>query len=312
MWHVLRDRVLSPTQVWIPSALLAGSAVLLIVGGHPLLVLLALAVQGIYAATGKKGLFLLGASAVVLASFYLLDKTVWNLGWAFTLLISLWVGYEMIGEVQGITSERDLSYKELEKGVDLWKTRFETLRDKIASDKEVWEGELGKLEEIIAEKKDEADSLRVLIQVSHKETKRAEEALLQKQESGASREELEAWKLRYQNQEEVLYREIAQVEALQKQCMSQEKTLKEVLEKKDDPVYLEELNDIRCKYHELELLYDSESEKVRKLVDKNGELEVLLASQQEALKQRQQINESLHTKPTAKPVISLRDLAKKR
>ena len=267
MWQILRDRVLSPSQVWIPSALLVGSASLLMVGGHPLLVLLALFIQGGYAVTGKKSWFFLGLGSVVVASFYFLDQTFWNVGWVFTLLLSLWVSYEMIGEVQGITQQKDLSYKEMEKGVDLWKTRFETLRDKITSDKEVWEGEIEKLEQRIIEKKDEADSLRVLIKISHKETKRAEEVLLNNQGN--------APELHYQEQ-------------------------------------LEELNELRCKYHELELLQSSDQDKIKKLTNKTHELESLLASHQEALKQRQQINESLHTKPAAKPIISLKDLSKKR
>ena len=191
---------------------------------------------------------LLVASA--LTGYYLQGDFVWNLIWLSTLCIPLVLAYDMTGQMKKRAQTKDLSERELARDVELWRTRFETLREKITSDKEVWEREIDTLNRVVQERKEEADSLRVLIQVSHKETRKAEERFY----------ELTA-------------------QTTETSCI------------------LEELNELRCKHHETELLL----EKANKTLE----------SQQEALRQRQTINESLHTKPATKPTISLKDLVKK-
>ena len=213
MWQQIRDKLLPEKEgmwpLWLPSALLVLSA---------------------------------------LAGFYLQGDFIWKIIWIATLCIPLILAYEMTGQIKKRVQTKDLSEKELTRDVELWKSRFETLHEKIGGDKEVWEEEMDKLNQVVQDKKEEVDSLRVLIQVSHKETRKAEEQIAEletKQDNG------EAVRL------------------------------------------LEELNELRCTHHETELLLEKANHSL------------------EGLRQRQTINESLHTKKASKQSISLKDLAGK-
>jgi hypothetical protein len=141
-----------------------------------------LAVLACFSITGKKNLFLAGFFLFMISVTYLfwLD---WNVLWLGSLFLSLYLGYEIIGEVQAIFAKKEVNEMGLTRDVDLWKTRFETLREKIDSDKEVFETEILKQESAVKEKGAEMDSLRVLIGISHKETRRLEEIVYELKQS---------------------------------------------------------------------------------------------------------------------------------
>lgn len=254
-WNRIREKIFPPPEarwlVWVivPIYFLAASAIVLLVEKSPLhagSIFLALIVHFVYAITGNKSLFLAGFFGFIATVTYLfwLD---WNVAWLATLAISLYLGYEITGRVQTIFQEKETVQNELGQGVELWKSRFETLREKMAQDKEVWEGEISKHEQAVALKKQEMDSLRVLIGISHKETRKAEEQIHE-------------------------------------------------LRKLKENSFGLDLHDLKTKYEETKLLL----EKANQALD----------AQEEALRNRQTINELLQTKKSSKNPISLKDLAK--
>lgn len=147
--------------------------------------LFAVVLQMVLAITGRKGLFLLGCVGLGVGVLYMLwqEPLIWNMGWAATIFLSLFLGYEMIAPMHSMFQARDAAQKELERDVLLWKSRFETLGEKITSDKELKESELQKLHQVIEQKQKEMEALRVLITLSHKETRRAEALLESQQEA---------------------------------------------------------------------------------------------------------------------------------
>ena len=254
-WNRIREKLFPPPEarwlVWVvvPIYFLACSAIVLLIEKSPFhagSLFLALAVQFVYAITGNKSLFLAGFFGFIATVTYLfwLD---WNIAWLATLSISLYLGYEITGRVQTLFLEKETVQNELGQGVELWKTRFETLREKMSQDKEVWEGEISKHEQTVDEKKKEMDSLRVLIAISHKETRFAEEQIYE-------------------------------------------------LRKLKENSFGLDLHDIKAKYEETKLLL----EKANQALD----------AQEEALRNRQTINELLQTKRSSKNPISLKDLSK--
>ncbi len=239
-WNRIRDKIFPPPEakwlVWmvVPVWFLVVSAIVALVEKSPLIALtlfFALVVHVVYAVTGNKRLFLAGFFGFIATVTYLFWPN-WNIAWLATLSISLYLGYEITSRVQTIFQESELGQKELKQGLELWKNRFETLLEKMKQDKEVAEAEIAKYEEALSAKKREMDSLRVLISISHKETRRVEE----------------------------------------------------------------QMNDFKVKYNEAEGLLQKANQ--------------ALDAQEEALRNRQTINELLQTKKSGKNPISLKDLAK--
>ncbi len=185
MWNLLKEKFFPPPETkWlvhlmVPSFFLVVSALVLIVEKSFFqsgLLALTLLIELVYAISGKKSFFITGLLLFAAASAY----CYWmegNIVWTLTLFISLYLAYEITGEVQTIFLQKESLQKELERDVDLWKNRFETIREKIDGDKVIWETEMDKLTAAIEEKKSEIESLRVLISISHKETRRAEKKM---------------------------------------------------------------------------------------------------------------------------------------
>jgi hypothetical protein len=190
IWYKTQEKICPPGEgkwlVWlvIPPLFLGVSAILAkMYGASVCPVAFALVIQIFYVMTGKKNLFLLGVLGWLGTAIYLGLGDLWNVGYLGTILLSLFLSYEITGQARLIFQGKESQQKELERDVDLWKTRFETLHEKITSDKEVVEGEIEKLEQVIEARKKEIESLRVLIALSHKETRRAEEMLGSQQEA---------------------------------------------------------------------------------------------------------------------------------
>ena len=247
IWNQFREKMFPPPNakwlVWImvPSSLLLLSANLLLFETAAIqagLLSFALLIQIVFALTGRKTVFTLATTALIGATVYFLGISGKSL-WLGTLFIPLYLSYQITSQVLNLFVDLEGKQKELERDSNLWKTRFETLREKIDGDKEVWEREIDQLSETLAEKQLEMERLRVLIHLSHKETR----------------------------QNSIQDRRI-----------------------------LDELNELRCKHHETELLLEKANQE--------------LDAQQGALRGRQTINELLQSKTTVKKPISLKDLAK--
>jgi hypothetical protein len=190
-WNQIKEKLLPPPDakwlVWhlVPFSFLFLSIYLAMprwTEFHKEAIFFAALLQIILVAFNKRGLFFLGLLGYTAFVSYLLFlepslNRIWNSGWLMTLYISLFTCYQINLELSGIFESSALKEKDLQRDVDLWKSRFETLHEKIVSDKEVVDQEIGKYENLIELKQKEADSLRVLISISHKETRRLEETL---------------------------------------------------------------------------------------------------------------------------------------
>lgn len=240
-WNQIREKLLPPPDakwlswLFVPLSSLFFSTYLALSNWtefHKEAIFFALTLEIFLVLFHKKALFLLGLLAYVVGMTCLLlvePKTnlIWNSGWLLTVFLSLFLCYQIHFEVSEIFESSAIKEKDLKRDADLWKSRFETLHEKIVSDKEVVDLEIEKMQAALLEKEKEKDSLRLLIGISHKETRRLEEMEIKHEE-----------------------------------------TLK-LLEKAHDD----------------------------------------LKMQQEALRQRQTINESLQAKKTSKQPISLKDLS---
>jgi len=147
---------------------------------HKQAIFCALCLQILLVVCNKRALFLLGLLTYVSAVTYLLflepkENLIWNCGWLFTIFLSLFLCYQIHFEVYEIFENSALKEKDLKRDADLWKSRFETLHEKIVSDKQVVDLEIENLQKVIIEKEREKDCLRLLIQISHKDTRRLEE-----------------------------------------------------------------------------------------------------------------------------------------
>ncbi len=190
IWYRAQEKICPPGETkWIgwlavPLLFLGVSSVLAKMHGSSVCpVAFALALQVLYVVTGRTNLFVLGLLGWLGTVIYLGLGDLWNLGYLGTILISLFLSYEISSQARSVFEGREFQKKELERDVELWKSRFETLHEKITSDKEVVDCEIDKLEKVIEARKKEIESLRVLIALSHRETRRAEEMLGSQQEA---------------------------------------------------------------------------------------------------------------------------------
>ncbi len=185
VWNQVREKLFPPPEskwlAWliVPAYFLATSAIVVLAQTNladAIVLFMALGVLVVYAITGKKSLFLSGFFAFMATVTYLfwLD---WNVPWLGTIFLSLYLGYEITGEVQNIFHVKEIAEKDLRRDAELWQSRFEILREKIEEDKVIWESEIEKRQQAFEDKSKEMDSLRVLIGISHKETRRAEEKI---------------------------------------------------------------------------------------------------------------------------------------
>ena len=184
-WNRIREKLFPPPESkwlsWliVPACFLVTSALVVLVQTNlkeAIALFMALGILVLYAITGKKSLFLGGFFAFMGVVTYLFWLE-WNIPWLGTIFLSLYLSYEITGEVQNIFDVKENVEKDLRRDLDLWKSRFETLREKIGEDKQILETEIEKHEQIAIEKQRELESLRVLISISHKETRRAEDKI---------------------------------------------------------------------------------------------------------------------------------------
>lgn len=96
--------------------------------------------------------------------------------WNVQYLTSLFVAQKMILSAKEYILDRVDSLKSLEEDKELWKSRFDTLREKIESDREVWEKEIEVANEEAKEKVAYAESLRRLVETAHTTIRQLEES----------------------------------------------------------------------------------------------------------------------------------------
>lgn len=87
--------------------------------------------------------------------------------WSLQLALSLFVIQETIFSAKSYLFSSVKLKKEFEEDAQLWRSRFETLREKIESDREVWEGEIDTANNHAQKQVAYANSLRRLVETAH-------------------------------------------------------------------------------------------------------------------------------------------------
>lgn len=95
--------------------------------------------------------------------------------WAIQLILSLYISQQSVLSGKEIIRLRKRQLKELDSDNHLWRSRFETLCEKMESDREVWESEI----ELERQKSEEnvayMESLRRLIETAHAQIRELEQ-----------------------------------------------------------------------------------------------------------------------------------------
>ncbi len=163
--------------VLVGPILLLFSAIVLLVSSAPLQALiltLAIAVLiSSYFAPERIAQMFFGL--VIIFSLYCLQSPSSQVIWTLQIILALYVAQQSIFSTKGFVLSTAKLRKGLEDDNHLWRTRFDTLRDKIASDRQVWESEIELAKGEVEEKVAYAQSLRRLVEAAHSQIRMLEE-----------------------------------------------------------------------------------------------------------------------------------------
>lgn len=95
--------------------------------------------------------------------------------WTLQFILALYVAQQSIFHTKGFVLSSARLKKGLEDDNDLWRSRFDTLREKIANDRQVWESEIELAKAEVEEKVAYAQSLRRLVETAHSQIRMLEE-----------------------------------------------------------------------------------------------------------------------------------------
>ena len=287
MWRKIESMAFAPQNsrllIWIcigPLFLLAAAVVALLAHAPFNALVLLVSVLGIalsWKVSERVGSAIV-AAVVIFALFCFQSLTrdlwIWNAFWLITVTLGLGVSVFSIIEAKRYFHNESDRLQELLKDRDLWQSRFETIKEKIEQDREVWEREIDLAKEELAEKQGHVDSLRTLIEVTHREASVASKRMCELNEEV---EKMWAEK-RVSNTD-------TQPLTLDGKLITDQE-LKRIID---------ELNHFRTEYHQIHLLYEESKEKLK--------------SQDALVQERQARNNTLLGTNNSKS-ISVKDLAK--
>ncbi len=95
--------------------------------------------------------------------------------WTLQFILALYVAQQSIFHTKGFVLSSARLKKGLEEDNDLWRTRFDTLREKMTNDRQVWESEIELAKSEVEEKIAYAQSLRNLVQTAHSQIRMLED-----------------------------------------------------------------------------------------------------------------------------------------